>query len=133
MTNNDELLEKFGKLLEAEREHTRTLVREEVEAEGKRIARDQASKYINLDVSLHEVRDAVKGVEISNTRLEQRMDGVEKGVAQTNTIVGQIKTVVEITEETVKNMDEGLKEVVKDHRERIKRLEEQASAISHKN
>ena len=59
-------------------------------------------------------------------RLEQRQ-------AQTNTIVAKIKTVVEITEETVNNMDEGLKEVVKDHRDRIKRLEEQTRTTSHKN
>jgi hypothetical protein len=57
----------------------------------------------------------------------------EQGLAQTNTIVGKIKTVVETTEETVNNMDAGLTEVVKDHRERIKRLEEQARITSHKN
>ena len=111
MAEHDQLLENIGKLLEVEREQTRKLVREEVEAEGKRITRDQASKYLNLDVSLHEVRDAVKSVEISNTRLEQRMDGVEKGLAQTNKAVLQIKTVVETTEETVNTMDEKLKEV----------------------
>jgi len=133
MAEYDQLLENIGKLLEVEREQTRKLVREEMEAEGKRITRDQASKYLNLDVSLHEVRDAVKSVEISNSRLEQRMDGVEKGLAQTNKAVLQIKTVVETTEETVNNMDAGLTEVVKDHRERIKQLEEQTRTTSHKN
>lgn len=58
---------------------------------------------------------------------------LEQGQAQTNTIVAKIKTVVETTEETVNNMDAGLTEVVKDHRESIKRLEEQASTLSHKN
>ena len=99
MTNEE--LEQFGKLLdarfEAEREHTRKMVREE------------------------------------NEPMEKRLDGLEQGQAHTNTVVGKIKTVVEITEETVNTMDEGLKEVVKDHRERIKRLEEQASTTSHKN
>ena|SRR5207247_3593823 len=131
--NTDELLVKFGKLLESEREHTRKLVREEVEAEGKRLVRDQASKYISLDVSLHEVRDGLKGVEISNTRLEQGQKRLETSLAQTNTVVAQIKTVVETTENTVNQMDEGLKEVVKDHRERIKRLEEVTDIHSHKN
>ena len=108
MTNEE--LEQLGKILEtkleAEREQTRKLVRE--------------------------VLDAVKGVAISNTRLEHRMDGVEQGLAQTNKTVLQINTVVETTEETVNNMDAGLKEVVKDHRERIEALEKEHRS-SHKN
>jgi len=100
---------------------------------------------------LHQIRNIVRE---ENEPIKKRLDGLEQGQkrlnqgqkeqgsaiarldqgqAQTNTIVAKIKTVVEITEETVNNMDEGLKEVVKDHRERIKRLEEQASTISHKN
>ena len=58
---------------------------------------------------------------------------LEQGQAQTNTIVAKIKTVLETTEETVNTMDAGLTEVVKDHRERIKRLEEQTRTTSHKN
>ena len=128
-----EELEQIAKLLESEREHTRKMVREEIEAEGKRIVRDQASKYISLDVSLHEVRDRLKGVEISHTRLEQGQKRLETEVAQTKTTVASIKTVVETTEETVNTMDEGLKEVVKNHRERIERLEEQTRNTTHKN
>jgi hypothetical protein len=66
-------------------------------------------------------------------RLEQGQKQLEQGQGLTNKTVLQIKTVVELTEETVNNMDEGLKEVVKDHRERIKRLEEQTRTTSHKN
>lgn len=68
-----------------------------------------------------------------NAPMNKRLDSLEQGLAQTNKTVAQIKTVVEITEETVNNMDAGLTEVVKDHRERIKRLEEQTRTTSHKN
>lgn len=76
-----------------------------------------------------------KQLEQGQKQLEQgsAIARLEQGQAQTNTIVAKIKTVVEITEETVNTMDAGLTEVVKDHRERIKRLEEQASTLSHKN
>jgi hypothetical protein len=89
---------------------------------------------------LETLQQGQKRLENGQTKLEQgqkeqgsAITRLEQGQAQTNTIVGKIKTVVEITEETVHNMDEGLKEVVKDHRERIKRLEEQTSTTSHKN
>lgn len=61
------------------------------------------------------------------------MKRLETGLAQTNTAVAQIKTVVEIIEETVNTMDAGLKEVVKDHKERIARLEKETQSTSHKN
>lgn len=137
MADNNDLLENFRKLLDArfeeERTHTRKMVREEVAVEGERTKRADAVSFVHSDERLDSIEDRIKGVEISNTRLDQRMDGVEKGLSQANTIIAKIKTVVEITEETVNTMDEGLKEVVKDHRERIKRLEEQTSTISHKN
>ena len=98
MTNEE--LAQLGKLietkLEAEREQTRKLVREE------------------------------------NEPLNKRLDGLEQGLAQTNTIVLQIKTVVETTEETVNTMDAGLKEMVKDYRERFYALEKEHHS-SHKN
>ena len=93
---------------------------------------------------LHQIRNIVRE---ENEPIRKRLDGleqgqkdqgsviarVEHGLAQTNTIVGKIKTVVETTEETVNTMDAGLTEVVKDHRERLKQLEEQTRTTSHKN
>jgi hypothetical protein len=141
--NNDELLEKIGKQLdarfEAEREHTRKMVREEVAVEGERTKRADASLFIHVDERFDSIEDRIKGVEISNKRLENDLQEVKQGqkqleqdLVQTNKAVLQIKTVVELTAETVNTMDEGLTEVVKDHRERLKRLEEQASTLSHK-
>jgi archaellum component FlaC len=90
------------------------------------IKHENTLNFFTLGNRLERVENGLKDVEISNTRLEQ-------GQAQTNTAIAQIKTVVEITEETVNNMDEGLKEVVQDHRERIERLEKETSTITHKN
>ena len=94
---------------------------------------------------LHQIRNIVRE---ENEPMKKRLDGseqgqkeqgsamarLEQGQAQTNTIVAKIKTVVELTEEIVNTMDEGLQEVVKDHRERIKRLEVNTSTPNpHKN
>ncbi len=98
MTNEE--LAQLGKILEtkleADREQTRKLVREET------------------------------------APLHKRLDGLEQGLAQTNTIVAKIKTVVETTEETVNSMDAGLKEVVHDHTERLEALEKEHRS-THKN
>src|SRR5690349_12490321 len=61
-------------------------------------------------------------IEPINKRLDAQGSSIarlEQGLAQANTSIGQIKTVLETTEETVNSMDEALKEVVQDHRERI--------------
>jgi hypothetical protein len=101
-----------------ELEQIRTIIREE----NKPLRQGQKEQ----GAAIARLEDGQKEQGSAITRLEQ-------GQAQTNTRVAKIKTVVEITEETVNTMDTGLTEVVKDHRERIKRLEEQARTTSHKN
>ena len=61
------------------------------------------------------------------------IEPINKRLDAQSSSIAQIKTVVELTEETVNNMDEALKEVVQDHRERIERLEKETSTLSHKN
>ncbi len=90
MADNNDLLENIRKLLDArfeeERTHTRKLVREEVAVEGERTKRADAVSFVHIDARMDSIEDRIKGVEISNTRLDQRMDGVEKGLSQANTM-----------------------------------------------
>ena len=124
---DDALLKQIGKLLEAERAHTRKMVREEVAVEGKRITSDQNKKYISLEVSLNEVRDRVKDVAISNGRIEE-------GQAQQKTMLEAVAAGQKELQETVATkadvLDVGTK--IDKIKKRIDILEDEAG-ITHKN
>src|SRR5438270_9052774 len=85
MADNDQLLQQIGKLidtkLEAEREHTRKLVREEIEVEGTETRGEFNMKFLSVQTSLIDVKGKLKDVAIANT--------------QTNTALEQNKTLLE--------------------------------------
>ena len=61
--NNEELLEKLRKV-----------VREEVEAEAKNTRTEIKFLKVEVKAGLNSLSDRVKDVEISNTRIEQKLD-----------------------------------------------------------
>jgi predicted nuclease with TOPRIM domain len=61
--NNDELLEKIRKV-----------IREEVEAEAKNTRTELKFLKVEVKAGLNSLSDRVKDVEISNTRIEQKLD-----------------------------------------------------------
>lgn len=147
MADNDQLLEKIGNLLDtklqAEREHNKRIIREEIAVESKRLTGQQALAANHVDVSLNRIENRIKDVEISNTRLEQ-------GQAQANTTLGQIKTAVEtvkagqddIREQLDKKADKAdiqdlkseVMKKIKKHDDRLDALEEHTGASNpHKN
>ena len=132
MADNDQLLQQIGKLidtkLEAEREHTRKLVREEIEVEGTETRGEFNMKFLSVQTSLIDVKGKLKDVAIANT--------------QTNTALEQNKTLLEALTAGQKEIQEtmatkadvltvGVK--VDKLRKRIEGIEEQTGSSTHKN
>ncbi len=128
---DEQLLQKFGKMLdarfEAERDHTKQIIREEVAVEGKRISREQALTANSHEVTLNRIEGRVKDIEISNTRLEQ-------GQAQTNTALEALAAGQKELQATVATKADVLSVGIKidKMKKRLDTLEEGAG-ITHKN
>src|SRR4051794_24887835 len=78
MADNDQLLQQIGKLidtkLEAEREHTRKLVREEIEVEGTETRGEFSMKFLSVQTSLIDVKGKLKDVAIATTQTNPALE-----------------------------------------------------------
>ncbi|SRR6266478_3415283 len=105
-----EELEQIRKLLEAEREQTKRIVREEIEAEEKTTRRENSMGWIEISNKVDGIENRLKDVEISNGRLEQ-------GQAHTNTALDAVTAGIEdvqeqmATREDVKRLESGQEEI----------------------
>ncbi len=74
---NEEFLEQIQKLLEQEREQTKKMVREEIEAEGKRIHTDVSLLKVEVKAGIGKLSERMKDLEISHSHIEQKLEDVD--------------------------------------------------------
>jgi len=122
MTRED--LEQIGKLietkLEAQREHTKKVVREEVEAEGKITRGENSTNAMRLEARIIKVENRLKDVEVSNNRLGQ---GQQETDAKIDTVSKEIKEAIHREAQTMADFFHDTWEKMDSSEERVTRLE----------
>lgn len=106
----------------------RNIIREEVETDGKNTRREFTAKLFSVDARLIRVEDRLKDVEVSNGRLEQKIEAVDLKVEAVHEY--QKKAHVEIMEKLAESNEINGQEQKK-LKKRLERLEDHLSI--HKN
>jgi hypothetical protein len=134
MPQNDDLIQKMQELLVKERDETRKMVREEVEAEGKAIRSDGAKERIRIITQLDKINDKVKDQTIAITRLEGKVGNLEEGQKKLEDGLARVETKLDKEIEAIGVMNKALLDVLEDRFDkvdkRIDRLEEEVGIPS---
>lgn len=99
----------------------RKVIREEVEAEGKKLAREQSTTRVMLEGRLIKLDDRMKDLEISDSRIEKGQETLELKIEAVHEF--NQKAHAEIMDKLADSNEINGKQI-KDHENRIRQLEQ---------